>query len=155
MHDTSLKIHFYFNENLFDVGPPPKPNSLLYELIPWISIIWNYGIWSTLISKHFKIREVMKVAYRREMAASFIKNRILEPKEDLRMKDEEIEIIWKSEFIKLFTKWSSRNSFSKTEKGEWEKMTRDSSVACQKVTIEPTRNQWCCTKSLMVKTPLR
>ena len=35
----------------------------------------------------------MKVAYRREMAASFIKNRILEPKEDLRTKDEEIEII--------------------------------------------------------------
>ena len=53
-----------------------------------------------LILKHFKIRELIKVAYRREMAASFIKNRILEPKENLKMKDEEIGIVRKIELEK-------------------------------------------------------
>ena len=53
-----------------------------------------------LILKHLKIRELIKVAYRREMAASFIKNRILEPKENLKMKDEEIGIVRKIELEK-------------------------------------------------------
>ena len=29
-----FQIHFYFEENLFDVGPPTKAHLFLHELIP-------------------------------------------------------------------------------------------------------------------------
>ena len=122
------------------VGPPPKPNSFSYELIPWISIIWNYGIWSTLVSKHFKIKRSMKkmkrLAKEENGNQNFIKSGTLAPKGAFGMNSLGwFEIIWESEFIKLFTKWSPGNSFSRLENGKWEEMTRDSSVACQRVTM--------------------
>ena len=57
----------------------------------------------------------MKVACRREMAANFIKNRILEPKENLKMKDEEIGIVRKIELEKNIYKRGFEKSFSKTK----------------------------------------
>ena len=54
----------------------------------------------------------MKVACRRDMAANFIKNRILEPKENLRMIDGGIEIYFKkTKFEEWFTIWSLKELF--------------------------------------------
>ena len=48
------------------------------------------------ILKRFKIMEVVKICMPKKNGSNvLLKNRILEPKENLRMKDEEIEIIWK------------------------------------------------------------
>ena len=69
------------------VGPPPKP--VYFARINSINLItWELRnlIWDSFL-KRFKIWKIMKIACRREMAANFIKNRILEPKGNLRMKD--------------------------------------------------------------------
>ena len=80
------------NHKISYVGPPPKPCFILHELIPWISIIWNYGIGSTLISKHFKIKRSIHIKKMKRLAEeengnqNFIKNGTLEPKEAFGMK---------------------------------------------------------------------
>ena len=55
-----IRIHFYFKENLFDVGPHQSP---IY--FAWInsnsSIIWNYGIWFLAYLKKKKIEDVWKL----------------------------------------------------------------------------------------------
>ena len=47
-------INQSINYGITYVGPPPKPDLLLYELIPWISIIRTYRNEFILILKHFK-----------------------------------------------------------------------------------------------------
>ena len=92
--------------------PPPKPDLFLHELILWISIIRNYEIKSTFISKHFKNkRKCENCPHQRKWQQIFIEKRDFWDLKILRMKIWRIEIIWKTRIWKIIGKLGFRKLF--------------------------------------------
>ena len=102
------------NHKISYVGPPPK----LISIFAWIdfisSINWNYKIEFMFILKHFKSWQIRKGLVKKKMAAKFYWNWDSVMLKILKMKDEKMGIIWKSDLEKDIYKMGFKKSFKET-----------------------------------------
>ena len=98
------------------------------------SIILNYGIKFTLISKHLKIKENVKwcLSERKWQLILLKKIGFLVSLKTLRMKNWRIKIIWKTRIWKIIWKLEFGKLFFKIKGGKTEESQVATRVACQR-----------------------